>query len=283
MASLLPTNIRAEDLRVNLEALKTWGKLTGTGENGVRVHRGTVENMLCDAALSPDTDSESDRYWAGASWPVAAHLAVNGWHDGLALVEGLYARLTAQRTETILPQYVLSDEPEGDVDVERWIEGDDQCFSVAQQTGIRVSAAGTFVRFIIDPFASCSVDVDAILTRGVYIAALVYLHEKAGYRTAIDWRMPNTGSGWNWLLEVAVKRFEDTLDLPRHLFWIAHPAALRQVVIRAYHCYRTDGIRSRCDSFSDPTAVVCPGILPETDLTKWQAEIMTRNGLTIGG
>ena len=259
---------------------------------GVHRHFGNTHDLLVSACKGfQHRGYASDEDWSGASFETAVHLALMGWHDAVPVVESLFARLSTRRTESILPVFNLSSEPEGDVDLERWLEGDDECFWVPEQTGVRVEAQDMFVRFDIDPFASCGIEVDTLLKRGSYLAALVYLFERSGYATSVRLRMPTEGSGKDWLLEVDFKDYGQTLDLPRLLFWIAHPAVMRQLAILAYRgpgsIHRGDAIYSRGESFRQDEAgvITAPGIVGYGgyNLEPWINGVLTKYGLTIEG
>jgi hypothetical protein len=251
----------------------------------VNVMRGTVENLLteaCTVRLSRFSDSDED--WSGATFDVATSLAFTGWSEALATVDDLFARITAKHTSSIIPTLAYSDEPDGDVDVERWLAGDDECYLIQTAGAFTVPVVGTFVDLILDPFASCVVDADVVLRRGVYFAALAYMLERAGYRVKIRLMMPTTGEGKHWLVEADLKDFAQPLDLPRALYWLAHPAALRQHMISAYRGQREDAIYKWGGGFEWPVdAVVAPRITADTDLDSWLAGLLSKFNLVLEG
>lgn len=257
----------------------------------VHRHYGTTHDLLVSACKGLKARGyDSDSHWSGSDFETAVHLALMGWHEAVPAVESLFARLSTRRTESILPVFTLSSEPEGDVDLERYLEGDDECFWVPEQTGVRVECQDMFVRFDLDPFASCGIAVDTLLIRGTYLAALVYLFERSGYATAVRLRMPTEGSGKDWLLEIDFKDYGQALDLPRLLFWIGHPAVMRQLCILAYRgpgtINRGDAIYSRPTAHTDePGVITAPGIVGYSgyNLEPWINGVLTKHGLTIEG
>lgn len=257
----------------------------GTKYRVVRHHFGSPEELTAHAcaAYVKRGRGESDTTWAGSDFPTAVHLATAGWHDGMRAVEGLYAKLTARHTASIIPTLVYSDEPDGDVDVERWLEGEDECFLVESAGTHEVKVSGQYVNMTLDPFASCVVDTDVVLRRGVYLVALAYMLERAGYRVAITLRMPTSGEKQAWLLEIPVKEYGHVLDLPRVTFWLAHPAALRQLMIMAYRNHREDPIFSRTDNLPEG-CVTAPPLVSygnQPDLNAWLEQALKQSKLTV--
>lgn len=288
---VMPTP-RPEVLVGDIDALaQEYGLSHEVMPDGVHRHYGNTHDLLVSACKGLKRRGyASERVWSGADFETAVHLALTGWHEAVPVCESLFARLSTRRTESILPVFTLSSEPEGDVDLERYMEGDDECFWVPEQTGVRVDAQDMFVRFDLDPFASCGIEVDTLLKRGTYLAALVYLFERSGYATAVRLRMPTEGSHKEWLLEVDFKDYGQTLDLPRLLFWIGHPAVMRQLCILAYRgpgsMSRGDAIYSRQDAHTDePGVITAPGIVGYGgyNLEPWINEVLTKHGLVIEG
>ena len=291
--SILPDK-RPASLAASVEDVAKWGGLVdagrvddGVGARSTVLHTGTTRDLLASAckAVAEGRHSRGGGSWEGGDFETCMHLAVAGWHEGTALVDGLYSRITSEQTDTILPRLAHVDEPDGEIDVALAIEGEEACWLAPTQGHFRVSVQGRFLNLIMDPFASCGVDVDVVMQRGVYFAALAVMAERGGYRTRITLRMPSKGSGRTWLLDVAVKEYDEDLDLPRAMFWLAHPGMVRHMVLGAYQNYRTDMISMRSDGSVPDDAILAPGIAGygTVDLDAWLAKVLKTHGLTVEG
>ena len=291
-SAILPTP-RPEYFAANAETVQHWGAFAetivddGRGARETVCHSGTVTDLMaraCTAKIAgKHTVTDNRVSWAGCDFATAVHLAITGWHEGAALMDGLFARITATKTDSILPHLCHTDEPDGEIDVAMAIDGEDECWIAPTQGRQRLPAQGRFVNLILDPFASSSVDADVILKRGTYFVALATMLERGGYRTRIGLRMPNEGSGKTWLLDISIKGYAEDLDLPRVFFWLAHPGALRHLIIGAYCNYRTDGVGPRQNGTIPEDAIVAPGITSNSDLDGWLEKTLADNGLTVEG
>lgn len=285
--SLLPSPY--EEPYMTRETLRGMPQLQENLDGSIIVHSGTCMELLAGACvgIGDRTYVESSTpEWHGADFDTCIALALSGWHAGVQAVESLYARITSERTNSMIPSLEYSDEPDGDVDVERWLQGDDEHFLVESHTTFTVNVAGTFATFVLDPFASCGQSAEDVLRRGTYLVGLVYLMERAGFRTRVMLRMPTCEmfqGHRRFRLEVSVKEYGQVLDLPRVMFWIAHPAALRQVMIAFYRQYREDAIYS--DSARQPIeetgVITSPPYTHDEQLDGWLKRTLDTCGLRI--
>jgi hypothetical protein len=111
--------------------------------------------------------------------------------------------------------------------------------------------------------------------------------ERAGFRTQIMLRMPSHNGSWGrkatnrYRLEIPIKEYGQVLDLPRVMFWLAHPAALREIIIGYYRQYRDDGIYSDANNqeITEQGAIVSPPFTLDRQLDEWLMTTLKANGL----
>lgn len=299
-ASLLPSRMPEGATPVDLEAYASM--LTPEpvpDEHGVRTMHLTPDLLLALSAKHGEQfASEHPVPWSGCDRQTAFWLAVNGWQDGADLVNDLFAKVSATRTNTIMPILALSDEPDGAPDLEAALCGDDECYWVVKDSDVKVDAAGRFVTITVDPFVSWVVDVDTMCRRGMYAAALAIVLERAGYCTRVRIRYPDATEPERWssprmrryLLTVDLKDFGEPLDIARVMFWLAHPAALRHHIFGAYRGWRDDAFYSREESERDrplePGEVKAPAVVgyqTSQSVEDWFKAALEQNGLTVEG
>lgn len=171
--------------------------------------------------------------WCGANMVTALHMgAVSGWPEAVPLAVAAYDRLTAKRLQSRIPVPVMADEPGDEIDVAAYLSGDDPF--VTQSAGSTLGAGRGAVVIRHSLFASAMCNTEAIVTRGLITAAIAHLLETSGVQVAVDVDMyatnHNGGVDYSMDLECRIKEFGVPLDLPRLVYWLAHPSALRRIV-----------------------------------------------------
>lgn len=266
------------------EVCAQWQQLRLTEVDSVKVHTGTVEDLAASASAvfvrnGGKGYADDNVQWAHGTFRGVLNCVAAGWPEGVAMVDGLYARLITKRTESMIPTLMYSDEADGEVDTEAWLAGDDECYIVTAPSPLTVNVAGTFATVVYDPFASCGQTAADVIRRGVYVAALVYVMERAGYRVAVRMRMPNSEYSRPWLLDLSMKAHETPLDLPRFVFWLGHPGVIRQLILTMYSQYRSDGVSPRRDPVPESHYIVTPQFTYDLQLDQWLADTLQANGL----
>lgn len=168
--------------------------------------------------------------WSGADLPDALHMAtVAGWPAAAALAMDVYDRLTAERLMSRIPAIHYQDEPGEDVDVSAYLAGEDAVFLATADTDRAVRGGRSAVRLRHSLFAGYDVSAAELVTKGIAAAAIVHLLEAAGVRVAVEldmsWSYGAAGS-----LVCVLKHYGEPADIPRLVYWLAHPSALRRVV-----------------------------------------------------
>lgn len=265
-----------------------------TDEDGKVWWTGTPEQLVADCAYATVNglnhyEHKHEAKWQCADTATAIWLAMNGWQEGRTFVDGIFARVTAKHTQSIIPTLAYSDEPDGDVDVERWMAGEDECFLVETQGAVHVSVAGSYVTLAVDGFVSCGDDSADVLKKGAYLGTLVYLLERAGYRTCLVYRYPNVNLGKHGPdgmfekqeVDLILKEFGQVLDVPRVIFWLAHPASVRAILLGALAPYRTDNVGSHPTKYTGRPGVLDIERADVNDLEGWLARSLKTCGLSL--
>ena len=170
-----------------------------------------------------------DHEWSGAALPAALWMgAMAGWPDAVPLATDVYDRLTAKRLTSRIPVPVMLEEPGDEVDVASHLSGDDAFVGCAQSLMVGVGRGSVVLRHNL--FVTAYESVESIVQRGAVAAAIVHLLETSGTQVAIDLDMYAEYGGNTLDLECRIKDFGVPMDLPRIVYWLAHPSALRRVV-----------------------------------------------------
>jgi hypothetical protein len=122
-----------------------------------------------------------------------------------------------------------------------------------------------FASIILNGSASCGVDTEIMLKRGVAVIALADILELNGYRTAIRVVYNNRGSGGMEVgTDITVKRFSQPPELDRLAFYLADPSALR----RLFFSWLENLPASFRESLSVPGHYGIPCELPKSEVGK---------------
>ncbi len=226
---LMAINLRPpEDIydgQTHIFRFESWGDFVERAANG-------HSDMAYDRRASRALDTQHNKSWAGTdTFQEAVDLARNGWPEGAQL-----AKAQLRFLEDLIPSHVMRSEPAysqvgpGVLDFERLrMEHPEPYMTFVP---VEREEYGQIVHVNYTVSASAGVSTDAMIQKGVVIAALIDLLEQSGKRVELI-MTGGTSSGYNsqspsLILEVIVKRAQDPLDLER-LVMIAHPATHRRL------------------------------------------------------
>jgi hypothetical protein len=86
-----------------------------------------------------------------------------------------------------------------------------------------------YARIVVDGFYSAGVRGNAVMRRGVEIAAIVDAFETRGIRCEVEHRLASLSSGDRWQCSIMLKQAHDPLNLDVLAFSLAHPAMYRRI------------------------------------------------------
>jgi hypothetical protein len=86
-----------------------------------------------------------------------------------------------------------------------------------------------FASIILNGSASCGVNINTMLARGVAVTCLADVLELNGYRTAIKLVYCATGSSLQTITSIDIKNFDQPPELDRLAFFLTDPSAMRRL------------------------------------------------------
>ena len=199
----------------------------------------SVEDFY-NTASKPGNDNNSSsstkpatRGWDfGAGWDGAWKLARRGWPDGLKKLKAKrdLLQLPAQSDQDYAPRPYYSDAGD-EVELGRFLEGEPECWQDWQPEV--VPTFGKVARIVVNCAASAGVSADEFFERGAAACVLADALETLGIRCEI-WALPKCSEkrGHTFEAWVPVKRADESLELDRVAFMLAHPAFMRRMGFR---------------------------------------------------
>lgn len=164
------------------------------------------------------------KYNATPDYPTVEKLAREGWPEGLENVSSLSRRLSGIVASKIKKQDFIYDVAGDSVDVGRFVEGCPE--NMIQFTETEDRGHGRLLTMKVSATTSSTISTDIIIRRGAAAAALVDSLESVGYRVEIV--LVNTLA--RHTISVVLKRHEESLELDRIAFFLAHPDVQRRII-----------------------------------------------------
>ena len=217
--------------------------------------QGSQDEILAAAAYGrvtmPHREIRDDSgKWSGVNtMDDALTLAVHGWQEGADAAMVLFDAARSKHTRSFVPMLTLADEP-GEFDPASYYSGEERFFvSHTSSERLDSNGQGQALSIEFEAFLSYVINANDALRRGIAVAALAYMVERAGIRTEIVWRTRTIAQDRVGADEVrfTLKSYAEPLDLPRVCYWLAHPSAFRMIamggVLSPWH---------GCDSYPNP-------------------------------
>jgi len=257
------------------------------------VHTATWRGLLQDFADSYTHPSTGSGFSEGAVWyglslddgldgckRSVAKLALHGWGEAADATRAMFRQVTAQHTSTFLQTVTPTDEP-GDVDVGAYLADAELQFTSATPSRQTTIGNGGVVTLEHEIFSSSNVASSDIVMRGVFVAAAVYMLERAGVRCEVIVRLTGTGMR-SRDHRIKVKEAADGMHVGRLLYWLAHPSVHRVVLFSVRERFWSE--QSYCPRFNiapiAPHHITTPGQVSGTNLEMWLSETLRKVGLT---
>lgn len=166
--------------------------------------------------------------WTGtANYADAVQLARQGWRDGVAQVQELSGTIESRLYNLISLPRIAYDVTGELLDVGRFASGEPEHWGNWEHT--LTEGKGTkHIHIVVNVIASAGVSSEVLMQRGAAVAALINLLELAGHRCKVDMVCADGCNGFHYEIRTAVKEYDETLDLDRVTYAVAHPSVLRR-------------------------------------------------------
>lgn len=175
----------------------------------------------------------ADDEFGGLQWQEAVDMALgSGYLDVVPEVDRYAAQvadeiITQRMATTFEPTYDVAG---GVVDIGRYLAGDPECMMLSSL--IPISRAGRAVRLVVPVGHRQGITSDLILRRGAAVMALATLLQRAQHPLEI-WAAPSCSSEDKPKVRltymVKVQAADESLDMGRVMFAVAHPSMLRRL------------------------------------------------------
>lgn len=193
-------------------------------------HYVETHKPLTHNGISNRNKSSHDTRFAGGTKSLAEAIAlVEGWHDGVKLIEAFANPVVNRITSMIHHQEITFDTSGHSFDIARVLTNEPESWLNYEQS-IQESKGTRVLRIGANLSTSGGVDVSQINLRGSFIAALVQCLELGGFSCEVFGIMSTRDySGNHMETVVRVKSPDQELDLPRLAFALIHPAMFRRI------------------------------------------------------
>jgi hypothetical protein len=229
----------------------------------------SLAECLDDAAKNPDPKS-SDRPRSGSDWhgktdslADAVRLGHQGYDEIRPQVERIFTEMESQLADRLevafQTQFALTGAV---VDVGRYLGGEPECMiDFVPEPSSRM---GRVVKILVNGSASCSIDADDIIRRGVAVCALVDSIHKLGMGVEVYVEFPtnthgvNAPSGSVYTTLVKLHDSQQMLDINNLMFALCHPSMLRRINFSQIETTKCDWARELVkQSYGYPAALEC--------------------------
>jgi hypothetical protein len=175
--------------------------------------------------------SEDDGFYGTTSFKQWAKLLTEGWEKGAKSAGELADELVPYLFGTKVVDQEFNDYEGDEVDVDRYLQNDPECMINYKET--KVNGGAKFLKIGINLSVNASVSSNALIWRGILVAALVDTLETHGYRLDVYGYDYTRGRQGDRLTIIPVKNENQPCDLERLASLIGHPSSLRRGVFSA--------------------------------------------------
>lgn len=181
---------------------------------------------------SGSSHTNGEHFAGTKSFGDAVALATDGWSEVRPEVDRMFGELETQIAANMDEVFAMVYGYSGDmVDMGRYVAGDPECMvDYVTEPSARM---GRVVRLLVNMSASCSVDKDLMVKRGVAVVALADAMHKLGVGVEVWAEMPTATKGVDvgdkYSQLVRVHDSSETLDINNLMFAICHPSMLRRL------------------------------------------------------
>jgi len=186
----------------------------------------------CKSNPNPLSSETSSKNWCGGTDNLqdAVSLALNGWHDIRPQVDAVFTDVEQRISDVLEMRFQTMHNYTGfSVDMGRYLQGDPECmldYVPEEQQGM-----GRVVKVVVNIAASCTIDPDDIMRRGVAVVALIDTLHKLGVGVEIWADESLTGkAGGKFANRVKMHDSAQMVDIDSLMFGLAHPSMLRRLV-----------------------------------------------------
>lgn len=254
--------------------------------DGVYRVRTDRQGALALYANSPWLVSGSSHHWHGTSNRATVFaLAEQGWSEVTDAIVAQAEALEARKTRSLIPVMRYQDEP-GTPDVAAYLTGEDEFFVASTEGTMDTPSVGRAIRFVIEPCVSALVEVDELVRRGATVAAMIYMLERSGVRTALEFGSATSVGQHDTYTEVILKDYGQPFDVSMLGYWLTHPAVARQIMFapscfpaKKYGLINWGNWRPK----HDETVSVVPGFNTgrHDSLDAWMCETLQKTGIEV--
>lgn len=182
--------------------------------------------------------SNSKSFMGVETYEEAVDLGRKGWPEGvkqaLAIAEPIQEKLYSV-VQVASIRYDVTGEL---LDVGRFASGEPEHWGNWEHT-LQEGKGTKYVHVVMNGTASAGVDASVLIARGAVTAALINLLELAGCRVQVTLAYNVQQSGTErsvFQVTVALKQYEEPLDLDRLTYALAHPSAFRCHMFSLMEC-----------------------------------------------
>jgi len=184
---------------------------------------------------SLDSDDQSKKWSGTSSLAEAINLAHRGWPEGRFRVLELSGKINIEELLSHTQKFsrnldVAGDEP----DIDCFLHGVPENMVTLQE---HVSSGyGKVLRFFLNRSASCDVDANAIVRKGIALCSMIKTMTLLGYSTEITLTVAVMKNNCNYEIFIPVLHAGDPLNMDTLAFMFIHPSVLRRLFFAVVEC-----------------------------------------------
>jgi hypothetical protein len=172
--------------------------------------------------------------FSGAESMAQARELVEGWQEGISLVEAFSRPVVDMITSKVERNDIYHDVEGMGIDIAAYVEGEPECWQAYQATHVE-GTGRRVLRLVVNAAVSGGINKSKITERGAFIASTVDCLERAGFSVEVWYciGIRNHENKKNVDFNTLLKPSNQPIDMARFAFVLAHPAMFRRIMFAA--------------------------------------------------
>jgi hypothetical protein len=174
----------------------------------------------------------SKSFYGTNSFSEWTDMLLNGWHEGAKQAAEIQEELVPYLFGTKIVEDTFKDYEGDEVDIDAYLQNDPECMINTREA--HVSGGAKFLKLGVNLSVNSMISANAMMWRGILVAALVDTLETHGYRLDVyGYDFTRGRGGSHRLTMLPVKTSEQPADLERLASLIGHASSLRRGIFAA--------------------------------------------------
>ena len=226
---MIETRKDSPSTKVLIQSFKSWHEFVDVAEHGKVLWKD----------LPKRTSRQETSNWDDLSlgnWQEVLELAKKGWVDKTVETKQYRTMIVDRLAKQVKKLQWVQDVTGTDFDIGRLLNGSPDAW-ISPDYKIQKGPSKRLLKITVNICVHAAVDSKLVIERGLIIMALCQLLEYSGRRVELIIQSASKRGGkYKVVFSILAKKFQAMLDVPRCLFALAHPGALRRIEFAVSEC-----------------------------------------------